>query len=1107
MVDFCHLHNHDEYSALDGFGTAKQYCEQAEKIGYEYLGSTNHANIDGLIKFQKECRERDIIPVLGCEGYIVPDPSKKNKGDRRGHICFWVKNQIGFKNLCKLLTHANMEGFYYRPRMGFEEVLDLCEGLVISTACSQSFLNLEGGNDFFLDLYERIEDDLYLEVMPHDYKGQYRINKICRRLSKKYEIPLVATNDCHYVKKSQWKGHEVLLAIQRRAKWDDPNRWKFGITGLHLRTPEEMFDAFIEQGIFTKREIRKAMEFSLEIAEKCEDYTIPKLDIKLPRISEAEGRIESRMLRQICESNFENMFGEDMQNYKDERYWKRYREEFRIIRHKKFVRYFLIVWELVNWCKINDVMVGPGRGSVGGSLIAYLMGITTVDPLKFGLLFSRFISEDRIDYPDIDLDFEDSKRHLVREHIEDLYGEKKVAGISTFMRMKSRAIIKDVGRVFDVPDKEANELTKLIDPSEENAIQDAMRETEEGRAFKKKYPLVVKYALQLEGQIKGGGQHAAGVIVSDDEIENAGRGNIAIRNNVPVINWEMSDTEYIGLMKLDILGLNTLSVLNEARRLIKENHEKDIFFPSISLKDKRIFKEIRNGNVVGVFQLGTWAMTRLIEELQPTCFEDIVASVALVRPGPNDSGMTADYIKRKNGSKWHHLHPAYEEITKETYGIIVYQEQVMRVISEVAGLPITTADKIRKIIGKKRDVKEFAPFKKMFIEGCLNEKTLSKTEAENFWEALQNHARYSFNKSHSVEYAMISYWCMWVKTYYPTEFICAVLTYGADSKKEEIVEEAYRLGLNLILPKVNSETHPVRWKAKGRKLYIPFVEVKGIGEKTCWQINTGKRNGMLQFFNKKQSANNTEQHKGSLGKVLKAIGAYGNKPEDDISKYFDFRTEANPRKQYPNLYRLFRGNLAIEDLDDALLARKVKKNFIFKSEEKSRGYVQCSKCGLRKNGTPSPMIAGRYNIMIVELYKPESKKNVKKNIKILEDEFSKVDLKIEDFYRTHLIKCPIEKSEEKYVEKCSHLLLEEIRDIRPKVILSFGKITMKYFLGRDDSITKLSGKTEWSEDFNAWIVPCVAPSAVIQNKENKIHFKNGIRNFARTLRIIGSKYF
>lgn len=1107
MPDFCHLHNHDEYSALDGYGTAKDYCERAEKIGYDYLGSTNHGNIDGLIKFQKQCKEKDITPILGCEGYVVPEPSKKVKGDKRGHICLFVKNQTGFRNLCELLTRANIEGFYYRPRMGFKDILELSEGLVISTACAGSFLRLDGGQEFFFDLYDRIEDDLYLEIMPHDLKIQGKINRLCKRLSLKHDIPMVATNDCHYVKKSQWRGHEVLLAIQQKAKWEDPNRWRFGFTGLHLRTPEEMYDAFVEQDMFSRKQIREAMETSMEIAEKCEDFFIPKQEIHLPQITESKGRIESRMMRQICERNFDKLVGGELQD--NEEYWERFREEFRIIRSKKFIRYFLIVWELVNWCRENDVMVGPGRGSVGGSLIAYLMGITTVDPLKFGLLFSRFISEDRIDYPDIDLDFEDSKRHLVREHIEDLYGEKNVAGISTFMRMKSRAVIKDVSRVFDVPNKEADGFTKLIDPSSDSAIKDVLEETVEGRTFQRRYPKVVRHAIELEGQIRGGGQHAAGVIVSEDNIEKAGRGNIAIRNGVPVINWEMSDAEYIGLMKLDILGLNTLSVLNEARRLIKLNHGKEVDFTKIALTDKRIYEEIRKGNVVGVFQLGTWAMTRLAEEMKPTCFEEIVAAVALVRPGPNDSGMTADYIKRKHGAKWHHLHSTYEEVTKETFGIVVYQEQVMRVISEVAGLPISTADKIRKIIGKKRDAKEFEPFKKMFVQGCLEQETLSKKEAEEFWEALQNHARYSFNKSHSVEYAMISYWCMWTKIYFPTEFICAILTFGADAKKEEIVEEAYRLGLTLELPKINSETDPVKWKAKGSKLYVPFIEVKGIGEKTCWSINTGRRDGMRQFFNKqKQTARKNIEHKGLLGKVLKAIGAYGNQPEDDLSKYFDFRTEVNPRKQYPELYKMFRGDLKIGRLDDALLARNLYgRNFIWRQDKgKDKGYSNCGKCDLRQHSNPAVMLAGRYNVMIVNV-NGKSQRRRDKVRDIFEKQMKILNLDLADFYQTHLVKCEMERFKDKYMETCGQYVEDEISAVEPKVILAFGKPSVNFFTGREDSITSLSGKTEWSEKYKTWICFCVSPSAVLQNPNNKIHFRNGMKNFARTLRVVGSKYF
>ena len=887
--NFAHLHVHNEHSLLDGFGTATNYAKKAALMGFEYLALTNHGNIDGLIKFQKACVANGIKPILGCEGFIVPDVTHKSK--KRGHIQLLVKNETGFKNLCHLLTHANLEGFYYRPRISYDMMLKHCEGLVVSTACMISFLRThKKGLKLFKQLHEILGDDLYCEIMPHNSQPQIAANKLNLRLARRFNKKIIATNDCHYIRRTDWKVQEVLLAIQSKALWDDPKRWKFNIRGLYLRSADEMRKELKKIGFYKKEYLTN----TIEVAEKCSNFLIPKQDISLPRIKKF-GLKPNLAMKRICMSRLVALDLDD-----SDKYLRRFDEEFSLIKRKKFAKYFLIVYELINWCNENNILVGPGRGSVGGSLIAYLMGITAVDPIIHKLLFSRFISEDRIDYPDIDVDFEDTKRHLVRQHLEELYGEKNVAGVSSFNRLKAKAVMKDVGRVFGVPYDETNAFTSLIEDNDEHTgIQNAIDNYDEGQTFYNYNKKVVRLAQKLEGQVRGYSQHAAGIVISKDPIGTDGRCNLLRRKDLLLVNWEKYDTEYVGLMKLDALGLKLMSILAETLRLIKENHGKDIDLKSISLNDEKVFKEISAGNTVGMFQLNSWASTQVIMEMGVEKFEHLSDAVALVRPGPSKSGMTAQYIKRKHGSDWKRRHKIYERLTKDTYGLLVYQEQVMAVINKVAGLPYATADKIRKIIGKKRDRNEFKKYKKKFIHGCKKEGIFSSEEAKEFWTGLQEWSKYGFNRSHSVEYALLGYWCGWLKYYYPTEFICASLTFGAKPKKKGLIEEAYRLGLKLVLPKVNI-SQAKNWTAKGKRLYVPFIEVKGIGDVKAIQATTSSND--IRKWTRKKKSKKISRHPGKLGELLDEIGAYDKTTtlkSSSVQDYFDFRvTKGVPPKRY-----------------------------------------------------------------------------------------------------------------------------------------------------------------------------------------------------------------
>jgi uracil-DNA glycosylase family 4 len=1353
---------------LDGLGTANQYAKKAREIEFRYLSLTNHGNIDGLIKFQRACKENNIKPILGCEAYIVPNLNKKEKGEKRGHVTLLIKSQQGFENLCKMLSMANLEGFYHRPRIDYDLLYDNCKGLVILSGCSESFLNHEGGIDLFYDLHKKIKDDLYLELMPHNFKKQKELNKILLDIKNETGLKTVATNDCHYIEKEHSVTQEVLLAIQSKAKWDDPNRWEFNVTGLHLKTADEMIDAFIKQDTLSDSQINKAMINTIEVAEKCAEFEIKKQSIYLPKVPGYNLNNEdeiSKFLYNKCHKQLKRI--EQFAPY--EAYLNRLDAEFDLIETKNFIPYFMIVFDLVKWCRENEIMVGPGRGcftgdtkvsllngtemsfkelttkykdkkfdvysctkdgkivvgkaknpritkkvdkicivkldnneeikctldhrflmrkgkykradkllvgdslmplyryynnkdgyeeyfdlmgnrrkltqymlfdkkrkyivhhknfnkldncpenleqilkgehtkihnferrdeiiernktkehrekvsigrkryfktekgiqekqqikkrmtgrivseetckkisaskkgkpvwnkgkklingkflnhkvisikiinkicnmydievekyhnfalssgvfvhnSVGGSLVAYLLNITAVDPLRYDLLFSRFIAEDRNDLPDIDLDFEDSKRHFVREHLEELYGKNNIASISTFLSMKGKAAIRDVGRVFNVPLKEVDEFAKSIVYEEENSIEEACTKTEIGRVFDNKYPNVCDHAIILEGTIRGNGQHAAAVVISADDLRKGTKGNLVNRNNMIVSNWDMEDSEYMGLMKLDVLGLNTLSILNETKSLIKQNHGVEINYEKIPLDDQNVYREISVGNNVGVFQINTWVTTKMAKEVMPDSIELLSDVIALVRPGAMDAGMSDLYVKRRNGKPWKKKHPTYEKIMKSTYGVMIYQEQVMNVIHEVAGLSYSTADKIRKIIAKKQDTKLFVPFKKAFIEGCLKQKTLNKKEAEDFWEALQAHGHYSFNKSHSTEYAIIGYYCAYVKYYYPTEFICANLIHGAESKKEELIEESKRLGLTLILPKVGI-SDAFKWIAKDNKLYVPFVEIKGIGEKTaeeCTKIKT-KQQKQKGFFETKDT-NSSPEKKTKIEKILYTIGAYGNEPEDNVSDYFSFSiSNVKPPKKYHG----------------SIMQRSIQPNERILSCEKCELCTECSAPVL-----PSP---GIFNIMICGEApgKDEDDRGVgfvgRSGRDILWPAIKQYGFTRNDFHITNVCKCypgNIKTPTQEHITKCKKWIDAEIKYLKPAIILAFGNTSLRAFKHKESGIIDLSGKIEWNETYQTHFCWCIHPSSVLHNPSNKILFNDSIKNFIDKIKELG----
>ena len=923
--EYAHLHLHTEFSALDGFGSPKAYAKEAADLGFEYLAITDHGNVDGTIDFQKQCLENNIKPIIGCELYVVDDMKRKEKSDRRGHLTVLIEDIDGWQTLCRWLTRANIEGFYHRPRCDFEQILssDL-KGLVFMSACTASVINLPGGENFIRSLHKKSDGNVYMEVMPHDIPAQKKLHD--KILGIYSDLQFIATNDCHYVFGDDWEAQEVLLAIQSNATWDDPKRWRFGFKGLHLRTADEMLIAFSRQGHLPRKIIHEAMENASIIAQRCSNFEIKKQEISLPELPYEVNTIDGQpikefaLLEDLCYAGMTKFGLDDIPEYEN-----RLNEELDLIYKKNFERYFLLVKDFIDHCREQGWGIGPGRGSVGGSLLAHLIGITeSVDPIKYNLPFSRFLSENRVDWPDIDIDVEKRFRQQAVDYLYETYGAERTCGISTDMRLKGKAVIRDIGRVFGLPSSDIGMMAGAIWDKKEidgSTIKYAIENNKDAQEFAERYPHYIDLAMRMEGQLRGFGRHAAGIVISGDDLTNGSRCVLARRtgNNIAA-NWNMNNAEFCGLMKLDVLGLATISVIKEAESLINERECTNFYhhpeseccfyadeFPGDTCEeidfqselipegDKESFEIISAGNTAGLFQVSARPLTELCKDMGIETFTHIRDAVALVRPGPFESGMTKDYIMRKHGEKYESIHPIHDKITKETYGVLLFQEQIMLVVSEMAGMTLSDADHVRKIIAKKRDPKELEKYKNEFIQGCSKQKTFSEKQAIQFWNDLSGWAKYGFGAAHATAYALIAYRTAYLKVHYPVEFFCAILTYGeynekikdVNKHKQHIVDEIKQHNFSVMPPK-KGISQAIRWIAKGTTLYAPFVEINGIGEnnaenciknKTC---SAPKQKGFFKLDPKPRK-------KTKIDEILDEIKA--DDPEaipDNLSKYLSF---------------------------------------------------------------------------------------------------------------------------------------------------------------------------------------------------------------------------
>ena len=841
MNKFVHLHNHSTYSFTDGYGLPEQYIARAKELGQESIAVTDHGNISAHYKWYKECKKNGIKPILGCEMYLV-DSKEEVKEREYNHIILIVKNEIGYKNLMTLVTRAWCEQFYYKPRITQQDLFDHQEGLIVLSGClSSPFLKhlkenqVEECYQLFKKFQSKIKD-FYVEFQPIGFDeglpAYKRLLELYETRLKPEGFKMVATNDCHYVCAHQHKTQEVLLCVQSNDNMANPKHWHFDQDDFFLKSRDEMEKSLTD--IHPDYDFTECLDETVRISEMI-DFTFPKAEpIKFP----FEGD-KMELLKKMCYDGmvtrglfYENggMFTQPESTYK---YKERLDYELDLIQRKNFIDYFLVISDLIQWSKNNGILVGPARGSAAGSLACYALAITEIDPLPYGLIFERFIDINRADLPDIDIDFEDVRRHEVKEYLENKYGKDKVGTLPTFAVFKGKSALDDIGRVFKIPWEVTDQVKNAIIERSggDSRASFTLMDTFESKIFDypkkamEKYPELM-YAVELEGQLRQMGQHAAGVVVSNTPITDFCA--LYKVKESQVTSMDYKDITDIGLLKIDVLGLNTLSVISETLRQIKKRHKKDIDIYKLPLDDKKTYKGFCDGKLFGVFQFDGQAVNQVCRQIKPREFEALSAISALARPGPLNSGNTTEYIMRRAGkSPTTYVHKIMESITGDSYGIVIYQEQVMRIMREIGDMSWEDTSAIRKMMSRSLGVEAFNAFKNRFMPGALKH-GLSEQVASKIWDEMCHYGSWSFNKSHSVSYSVISYWTMWLKMHYPVEFYASILSLTKmDDKRKKILKEYKREGLKVLPVEIN-KSH-VSFSIDSGGLRVGFADIKGIG--------------------------------------------------------------------------------------------------------------------------------------------------------------------------------------------------------------------------------------------------------------------------------------
>ncbi len=843
-TDFVHLHVHTQYSLLDGACRIPELLKKAVECRMPALAIADHGNIFGAIEFYQAAVKAGVKPIIGCECYIAPG-SRFDKSPAQGkrgisHLVLFAKDEQGYRNLLKLVSAAYLEGFYYKPRMDKEILSRHAQGLLATSACLKGevawTLRNEGYNAALkaADELEQIfgKGNFYLEIMENGIPEQKPVNEGLIKISKELNIPLVATNDVHYLERPQAAAHEALLCVQTQTTLDDPNRMRMSSDEFYFKSPEEMKKAFSYAP--------DAVTRTVEIAEKC-NLELDFKKIHLPRYDIPTGQPKEEYLLHLCQEGLKKRFKEVTPDIE-----QRLTHELSIIKKMGFISYFLIVWDFIHFAKQNGIPVGPGRGSAAGSLVSYLLGITDLNPLRYGLLFERFLNPDRLGMPDIDIDFCYERRPEVIEYVTNKYGKDSVAQIITFGTMQARAAIRDVGRVMSMPYPDVDKIAKLIPNELKITIEESLKREPQLRELcdqSEQVAKLIETAKVLEGLNRHASVHAAGVVISDKPLTE----------HVPLFKtsddqittgYDMNGIAKIGLLKMDFLGLKTLTVIDKTIKLVKVIKGVDVDVNNASLDDVKTYELLGQANSFGIFQLESSGMRDLLKRIKPNQFEDLVSILALYRPGPIGSGMLEDYIRRKReGQQIRYDHPKLEPILKDTYGIIIFQEQVMRIASDLAGFTMTQADHLRSAMSKKK-TEVMDKMRADFVSGCKKASNIKEPLANRLFDLIDYFSGYGFNRSHSAAYALISYRTAYLKANFPTEFMCALLTSEKDNtdKIVEYVKESEAMGIQITPPDINASQKEFSVEGESA-IRFGLIAVKNVGAAAIESIVEQRKEG------------------------------------------------------------------------------------------------------------------------------------------------------------------------------------------------------------------------------------------------------------------------
>ena len=908
-MKFTHLHVHSHYSLLDGLSKIDDLLDYIKKLGMDSCAITDHGVLYGAVEFYQKAKKRGIKPIIGCEVYVAIDGMDQRRpsiDDKRYHLVLLVKNEQGYKNLIQLVTKAHLEGFYDKPRIDEELLAQYIEGLIAMTACLQGkipFLitaNKKEEAEKTALKYQKIfgPDNFYLEIQHHpNLPSQEKVNETLIAFSKKLNIPLVATNDCHYLRPEDSEAQDILMLINTDARIDDPNRATIKWDNFSLRTSEEMAEIF--------KKTPEAIENTQKIAELC-NFEFKLGEIKLPYFALPDNETPDQYLRELCEKGLEKRYNFSINNIQNEEAKKiieRLEYELSVIKKTGFAGYFLIVQDFINWAKNKRIVIGPGRGSAAGSIVSYLINITDIDPIKYNLLFERFLNPERISMPDIDLDFTDWRRDEVIEYIKNKYGEDKVAQIITFGTMAARAAIRDVGRALQYSYSFCDRIAKTI-PFGFNLKQaeEQVAEFREIYQSNEEAEKLIDFAKKLEGCARHASTHACGLVISKEPLTDLVPLQHPTQNDDTIVTqYEMHAIEDLGLLKMDLLGLKNLTIIEDTLARIYKIQNKSLRIEDIPLDDEKVYKLLQKGDSTSVFQLESDGMKRYLKQLKPTEFEDIIAMVSLYRPGPMQ--FIPDYIKGKHGTKKiTYIHPNLEPILSKTYGIMVYQEQLMELTQKLAGFTLGEADVLRKAVGKK--IKELLlEQKEKFINGGIKN-GIDKKTIEELWEWILPFASYGFNRSHGASYAMIAYRTAYLKTHFPIEFMSAVLT----SEKNDIekiaflIEECKRMGIDVLAPDINESFKNFSVVPKENKIRFGLLTIKNVGVNVVEEIvEERKKNGpyksIVDFITRVASKNINKKSMESLIKT----GVFDkfeerNKLLQNLEKLLDWNREIKKQK-------------------------------------------------------------------------------------------------------------------------------------------------------------------------------------------------------------------